>query len=172
MESTLPNYPPLAGKGSPAPAPRPPSDFPPASAATPFSPKRASPVSTSTRLLCPSAPAREKAILLGVIRLDGTVAFLKDRLLVTPEFLATATRHGAPETRYRFSSPCIGSACQQWAHGGCSLPTSLASLLSLPLSPTDELPACSIRSQCRWFAQHADAACRTCPLVVTKGYES
>jgi hypothetical protein len=29
-----------------------------------------------------------------------------------------------------------------------------------------ELPLCSIRRQCRWFAQRGVAACHACPLVV------
>src|SRR6476619_5849589 len=74
------------------------------------------------RVLCPSAPAHEKAILLGVIQSDGSVAFIKDRIEVTRDFLDIARKGREPETRFRFSAACIGSACRQWVNSGCSLP--------------------------------------------------
>ena len=81
------------------------------------------------KLLCPSAPADVKAIVLGVVRPDGSVAFIKDRIEVTPEFLDTAAKGGTLETSFRFSSTCVGKACAQWFHGGCSLPNRLADLV-------------------------------------------
>jgi hypothetical protein len=124
------------------------------------------------KLLCPSAPADVKAIVLGVVRPDGSVAFIKDRIEVTPEFLDTAATGGTLETRFRFSSTCVGKACAQWFHGGCSLPNRLADLVdaSVPIDPADPvLPNCSIRNQCRWFDQRGADACGICPLIVTRG---
>lgn len=71
----------------------------------------------SKRLLCPSAPVDVKAILLGVVQPDGSVAFIKDRIEVTREFLDIAAKDRAPETHFRFSSVCVGGACKQWANG-------------------------------------------------------
>jgi hypothetical protein len=117
--------------------------------------------------MCPSAPADVKAILLGVIQPDHSVAFIKDRIEVTREFLDIAAKGRALETRFRFSSPCIGCACKQWANGGCSLPERLADYF--PTSDGSDLPSCSIRAQCRWFDQRGADACRICPMVVTRG---
>ena len=121
------------------------------------------------RLLCPSAPAKKKAILLGVVQPDSSVAFIKDRIEVTEEFLDVAAKDTEPETRFRFSSPCIGSACKQWADGGCSLPERLDELIPTSNETDAPLPNCSIRDQCRWFDQRGAEACRVCPLVVTRG---
>lgn len=32
--------------------------------------------------------------------------------------------------------------------------------------PRSELPRCSIRASCRWFAQWGVVACGVCPLVI------
>lgn len=85
------------------------------------------------------------------------------------EFLAIAATGHAPETRFRFSSACIQSACKQWADGGCSLPGRLAALISTAEAPASPLPQCSIRAQCRWFEQRGADACRVCPVVATRG---
>ena len=124
------------------------------------------------KLLCPSAPAEEKAIVVGVVRPNGSVAFIKDRIEVTREFLERASEGRTLETRYRFSSTCIGRACGQWSNGECSLPDRLVDLIheSAPPDTADPaLPNCSIRDQCRWFDQRGAEACRICPLVVTRG---
>ena len=134
-----------------------------------YSPSQGGERALRKRLLCPSAPADEKAILLGVIQSDGSVAFLKDRIEVTREFLDIAAKGPAPETRFRFSSACIGSACKQWVNGGCSLPARLAEMIPRLEATDAPLPNCSIRDQCRWFAQRGSDACRVCPVVVTCG---
>jgi hypothetical protein len=138
----------------------------------PCSPAQGAEGASRKRVLCPSAPADVKAILLGVVQSDGSVAFIRDRIEVTREFLDIAGKGRAPETRFRFSSECIGSGCKQWANGGCSLPERLADIL--PRSDATDasdapLPSCSIRAQCRWFDQRGADACRICPMVVTRG---
>lgn len=114
-------------------------------------------------LLCPSAPATEGALILGVVRADGTIGYIKDRMAATSEFLESARAHGRPEQRFRFSSPCQECACQQWADGACSVPEKLAELV--PSDTSEGLPRCSIRRHCRWYHQSGAAACRICPLV-------
>ncbi|MFE5795522.1 hypothetical protein ACFQ8C_23500 [Streptomyces sp. NPDC056503] len=118
-------------------------------------------------LLCPSAPAGEGAIVLGVVRSDGTVGYLGERLPVTAEFLDRLRSGPAPEARFRFGAPCRESACAQWSDGGCGLPGGLAALVP-PEETPDALPRCSIRRQCRWFHQRGVSACRICPLVMTR----
>jgi hypothetical protein len=118
------------------------------------------------QLLCPSAPASPKATLLGAIQTDGSVAFIKDKIVATPEFLSAAAKHGAPESRFRFSSRCLGSACRQWSNDKCSLPERLADLIDANDAP---LPQCSIRPQCRWYDQLGTKACGACSVVITRG---
>ena len=121
------------------------------------------------KVLCPSAPADDKAILLGVIQSDRSVAFLKDRIPVTHEFLDIVGKDRVPENQFRFSSPCLGSVCKQWVNGGCSLPERLGELIKISDSTHTPLPQCSIREECRWFIQRGAEACHICPLVVTRG---
>ena len=121
------------------------------------------------QILCPSAPANENAILLGVVQTDGSVAFIKDRIEVSREFLNRADTSTPLETRFRFSSACHGSACKQWSDGRCSVPERLVQLMPRSTATDTALPACSIREQCRWFQQQGADACRLCPLVVTRG---
>jgi hypothetical protein len=119
------------------------------------------------KLLCPSAPGEVGALIIGVVNADGSVDYIRDRLPVTSDFLEIARRRGAPEQRFRFSSPCQQCACAQWADGRCRLPELLAALV-----PDDELaeglPRCAIRGQCRWFAQSGARACQICPVVSTR----
>jgi hypothetical protein len=120
--------------------------------------------------LCPSAPAEEGATLFGVVQADGSIAYLRDNFEVTPDFLETARVGRSPERRFRFSSPCQQSACEQWASGQCSLPERLAAIIPESYR-SDRLPRCSIRAHCNWFDQAGPAACRVCPLVVTQQNE-
>lgn len=116
--------------------------------------------------LCPSAPGQEGAILLGIVQSDGSIAYIRDRIEVTSEFLQIA-RAGRPlGKRFRFSSPCQECSCRQWMNGHCSLPERLAEVIP-ESSLTDNLPHCSIRLQCRWYEQAGAEACRICPSVVT-----
>jgi hypothetical protein len=121
------------------------------------------------RVLCPSAPAEVNAILVGVVQPDGSVAFIKDRIEVTREFLDIADKGRPLENRFRFSSTCLESACKQWANGGCSVPERLAYMMPRSDASDAPLPSCSIRSQCRWFDQRGADACRICPMVITRG---
>jgi hypothetical protein len=108
-------------------------------------------------------------MLLGVVRVDGSVAFIRDRLDVTREFLERAADGRALETRFRFASACIERACKQWGRGECSVPDRAAALLPSPDTTCATLPSCSIRDRCRWFDQRGSDACRICPQIVTRG---
>jgi hypothetical protein len=35
----------------------------------------------------------------------------------------------------------------------------------------DSLPPCTIRKECRWFAQEGAAACMRCPEITTVSYD-
>ena len=61
-------------------------------------------MSPSAARLFPSVPATEGAILLSVVQADGCIAYLKDRVEITEEFLEIARAGKPPEKRFRSSS--------------------------------------------------------------------
>ena len=127
---------------------------------------------------CPSTCCEEGALLLGVVTPAGTVAYVQPPTRISAEFVEEARALGHPERRFRFSGPCVESACPQWTGRDCSV---IDLVLSDPPSdwrvpaergpaaPPDEaatLPACGIRRTCRWYAQRGRQACAVCPTVV------
>jgi hypothetical protein len=113
---------------------------------------------------CPSGRCRTGAVLIGVRTIDG-LGYVTPPLPVDSEFIErVAETGGAPEQRFRFSEPCIEHGCRQWTGDACGL---IDKLLETSAPPAPELPACGIRSRCRWFAQVGARACAICPLVVT-----
>jgi hypothetical protein len=123
-------------------------------------------------LLCPSSPCQEGALLLGIVLRDGRVAFARDRVVVDKGFVENASRGShPPETRFRFGSPCVRGACQQWTGSRCGVIDSVraeARAAGCPPPPALSLPECSIRADCRWFEQAGAEACAVCDLVVTE----
>jgi hypothetical protein len=113
---------------------------------------------------CPSAPCSEGALLLGVMTSSGRIAYLQPPTAVDADFVDQARSRGRPESRFRFSQPCIECECPQWTGSRCGI---IDTLLSEDAMPADEkLPACRIRPTCRWFAQRGPDACTVCPYVV------
>jgi hypothetical protein len=155
-----------------APSPRQPDQDPPAT-------------TTHEIKSCPSAPCIEGALLLGVRTGAGRLAYVQPPTRVDSAFVATAHERGRPESRLRFSLPCIEAGCSQWNGNGCGLidlvmdderpapaPTPVGELAAESTVPTDPpapsrgLPACAIRRTCRWYHQRGAEACAVCPLVV------
>jgi hypothetical protein len=122
-------------------------------------------------LLCPSSNCHDGAILLGIVLPGGRVAFAQDRIIVDAGFVRNAvTGDHAPETRFRFGSPCAAGGCRQWTGSRCGVIDSVLKETSEQLTlgeRTTSLPACSIRPDCRWFDQAGAAACEVCDVVVT-----
>ena len=117
--------------------------------------------------LCPSAPPQEGALLLGRFTEEGSLVFAAKPLPVTASFLAVAEETGDIGKRFRFTSRCMQSACSRWQDGKCSVGIAAAQMAKQEqLEKPPNLPACVIRSQCRWFAQEGAAACHICPRVV------
>lgn len=117
--------------------------------------------------MCPSAPAHTGALLLGRFKEDGSLAFAQKPLPVAAPFLAAAEAGGDIGKRFRFASPCMQSACSRWKDGKCLVATAAAQVANEPTTEkATGLPECSIRAQCRWFAQEGVVACRICPQVV------
>lgn len=115
-------------------------------------------------LLCPSARCEPGAVLLGIVGKDGRVGYLSTQMVVDEDFVETASRGRAPEARFRFAQPCVEGACGYWRGDRCGVVEG-AVAQATPLDAP--LPRCSIRSDCRWFAQRGPEACGVCPVVVT-----
>jgi|ERR1022692_1455063 hypothetical protein len=115
---------------------------------------------------CPSARCQEGAELLGIVRNDGTIAYLGQRLTVDESFVQAASEGRSPEKRFRFSDQCVEHGCKQWTGTACSVIDNVIERLSLPAA-AQSLPKCSIRPECRWFSQAGRRACAVCPLVIT-----
>ena len=115
--------------------------------------------------LCPAARCEPGARLLGVVQPSGRVAFLPAGGRVDEEFSQLATTPGSSKVRFRYSSPCLGSACLHCQGQRCTAVDEVRAHLA-PFAQTTA-PSCSIRPQCRWHQQAGDAACAVCPLVIT-----
>lgn len=115
------------------------------------------------RLNCPSAPAVVGTGVVGVVAPDGRVRLLDTRVDADGALVDAAPTH------VRFAAPCRGGACGQWARDRCSvIDRVLVEVRAANLPMAGEVPACWLRTDCRWFAQHGVDACRACPLVVTR----
>lgn len=119
-------------------------------------------------LMCPSAPAEDGAVLLGVVSADGSIAYVGERLIATREFMDIATVGRDPEQRFRFAGPCRQAGCRQWVDGQCGVPDRVMEILP-GTAAVDHLPRCSIRPRCRWYRQSGVESCRICPWVITRG---
>jgi len=129
------------------------------------------PAQQENTLLCPSAqPDMEGSRILGVV--GGTVeaaqvAYLNQHLPVTEELLAS-TAPVKPTEVFRFAAHCEEKACRHFDGTNCQLATRIVKILP---AVTDALPACLIRSACRWYQQEGREACLRCPQVVTESFE-
>jgi hypothetical protein len=65
---------------------------------------------------------------------------------------------------FRVAAECAGDDCVHFADSACSL----GERISRDVRPTvDMLPRCSVRRDCRWYAERGGAACHRCPQLVT-----
>lgn len=123
---------------------------------------------TRRPLLCPSARAdAPDAMVIGVV--SGPVGEprvwpLEHPVPVTEAILDSTAP--LPATRVlRISAACLQEECRHFAGNQCAFAAKVVRLLP---EVTDALPACGVRSRCRWFAQEGAAACLRCPQVVTQ----
>ncbi|KGS04266.1 hypothetical protein [Burkholderia sp. ABCPW 111] len=116
---------------------------------------------------CPSAPAESASAVLGAVMEGGTVAYISPKIPISSELLDGLRANGVPvENRVRFLGPCLGGKCAQWAGYRCGLVDAIVKEPAVLSTPVEGLPKCGIRSTCRWYAQHASAACMQCPVVI------
>jgi hypothetical protein len=119
--------------------------------------------------LCPSAPAAPGASLIALVGADARVVHLVTPLTIDADFIASAEQAGSLGKRFRFSSPCQEARCGHWAGHECGLIGRLHQAAT-ETGHADEaapLPPCTIRGQCRWWAQRGRQACSVCTVVVT-----
>lgn len=120
-------------------------------------------------VLCPSSRCTDGALLLGVVRRDGTVAFTPTPLRIDARFVEKAHEGRTPEARFRFAGPCQRARCQQWTGERCGvIDLVLDRAREAGVAGAPALPDCAIRPRCRWFGQQGADACLVCPLVVTE----
>ena len=119
-------------------------------------------------LKCPSArPEMPGSVVLGVVReIEGEafVHHLAEPLQVTPDVLALAGTAPLGNV-FRFAAPCVEDACAHFDGERCRLAMKLA---ASPPERARTLPACRIRSDCRWYQQEGKAACFVCPLIFSE----
>ena len=129
-------------------------------------PAEPEPRDAGTQKSCPSAYCQEGALLLGVMTPGGTLAYLQPPTRVDADFVARAKAMGRPESRFRFSGPCIEAGCPQWTGEGCAVVDEVLENETPVAADSGRLPRCGIRRTCRWFSQRGAAACAVCPVVV------
>ncbi|QJW91060.1 hypothetical protein HNV11_17605 [Spirosoma taeanense] len=121
---------------------------------------------TPSTTLCPSARAEEGALLLGVVAPDQSVKMLTEPEPLTAELAEAIAEIDAPEQQFRFANRCVKSGCNQWHDGRCGV-IDLVMSFNQHLAEPVTLPACAIRSQCRWHKQNGPKACTLCPFIIT-----
>ncbi|WP_461039296.1 hypothetical protein [Spirosoma harenae] len=117
--------------------------------------------------MCPSAAPKEGAVLLGIVKQNGEVALLEQRIEIDGSFIETARNGRDLGQRFRFANTCATKGCGNWSGHHCMVLDIARQLAHIEPIATAELPACSIRATCRWFMQDGGEACRICPKINT-----
>jgi hypothetical protein len=73
-----------------------------------------------------------------------------------------------PTGVFRLGATCAEHKCPHFDGADCRLATRVVKMLP-PV--VDSLPPCTIRKECRWFAQEGAAACMRCPEITTVSYD-
>jgi hypothetical protein len=98
-----------------------------------------------------------------MVQADGAVSFISDKVIINEEFVQIAHEGRTPEKRFRFGGTCVEGSCKQWTGSRCGVIDQVIE----SVDAGKHLPDCSIRTQCRWYAQNGESACFVCPFVVT-----
>ncbi len=128
------------------------------------------PTSSSKSLMCPSADTEMSgSVIFGIV--VGTpeephVVHL-DRVKQIPPELLEIDSPVKPTEIFRIAATCIEGGCQHFDGTNCRLTERIID--GLP-AVTDRLPACAIRSTCRWWYQEGKEACFRCQQVVRDNY--
>jgi hypothetical protein len=129
----------------------------------------ANPISST---LCPSSQTNiENSFVFGVV--EGTVqepqvSYL-DRSLPLNEDVLALSGSIKPTEMFRIAGSCQHKACRHFDGTDCRLAKRIVQQLP---AAVETLPACQIRSNCRWWKQEGKSACFRCPQVVTDSYHA
>lgn len=117
---------------------------------------------------CPSGACQDGSLLLGIMTSSGRLAYLNPPVAVDADFVDRERSRGNPERRFRFADACVECACPQWTGEGCAIADLAADAVpeGYQGESDKQLPSCSIRRTCRWFAQRGPSACLACPMIV------
>ncbi|NEP44872.1 MAG: nitrogen fixation protein [Okeania sp. SIO2H7] len=119
---------------------------------------------------CPSSiPDLPNSIVFGVV--EGTVTaprvtYLSEPQPATAKLLAQS-HPVAPTEVFRFAASCIERGCQHFQESKCQLARRIVDRLP---EVTVNLPPCSLRQHCRWWAEEGKAVCLRCPQIVRTNY--
>ena len=121
-------------------------------------------------LMCPSADAEMPgSVIFGIV--VGTPAAPElvhlDRVKPIPPELLTLDSPVKPSEIFRIAATCVENGCKHFDGNNCRLTSRIVA--GLP-TVTDRLPACAIRSTCRWWHQEGKEACFRCQQVVRDNY--
>jgi hypothetical protein len=127
---------------------------------------------TAINTLCPSSqPNLDDVVVFGIV--EGTieeprVAYLEKAQPFNEE-LQTPSSPVKPTEMMRLASSCHEKGCVHFDGSDCRLAMRIVEQLP---KVTQTLPACQIRSSCRWWQQEGKSACLRCPQVVTENHYS
>jgi hypothetical protein len=125
---------------------------------------------SSKSLMCPSADAEMSgSVIFGIVVGTPEAPYVVhlDRVKPIPPELLTLDSPVQPTEIFRIGATCIEDSCQHFDGTNCRLTARIID--GLP-AVTDRLPACAIRSTCRWWYQEGAAACLRCQQVVRDNY--
>lgn len=120
--------------------------------------------------MCPSADAdMSGSVIFGVVVGTPEEPHLVhlDRAKPVPPELLTLDTPVKPTEIFRIAATCIENGCKHFDGTNCRLTARIVEGLP-PVA--DKLPACPIRSTCRWWHQEGAAACLRCQQVVRDNY--
>jgi hypothetical protein len=90
-----------------------------------------------------------------------------DRAIPVPAELLALDSPVQPTEIFRIAATCSEGACQHYDGANCRLSQRIVA--ELP-TVVEQIPACAIRSTCRWWHQEGKAACLRCQQIVRDNY--
>jgi hypothetical protein len=124
----------------------------------------------SSPLMCPSAePEMDGSVIFGMVVGTATAPKLLhfDRVKQIPPELLALESPVKPTEIFRIAATCIENGCEHFDGTNCRLTSRIID--ELP-AVTVQIPACPIRSTCRWWHQEGVSACQRCQQVVRDNY--
>jgi hypothetical protein len=136
------------------------------STSAPILPQQKSPKS----LMCPSADVEMPgSVIFGLV--VGTPAephvVHLDRVKQIPQELLDLDSPVKPAEIFRIAATCIENSCVHFDGSNCRLTARIVDGLD---EVAEQIPACAIRANCRWWHQEGKSACRRCQQVVRDNY--